>query len=247
MTKTTFALIGLMVLGSNAAQANPKDAKCHKRFQNVFSETFAGGGNEGAWSLSGRGVIEADGGHPGDFLHVPSLDTFAPWGETRWGVESLFTGNYRAQDVIALAADFRTFSVSSTTAERPMSVMLVSDPGTPQDPTDDLLVFYVGRENIPASGKGWRDYEFEIPSDSKTLPFPRSEVDGEPGWVAAQGEVFIPAPDPDAAWNAVIEDVDQVIFWFHDPRFFAIIQRWDVGMDNPTITTCSEMSVSDVE
>jgi len=145
--------------------------------------------------------------------------------------------------VIALAADFRIFSVSTTAEERPMSLVLVSDAGTPRDPTDDLFVFYVGPENIPMPGRGWGNYEFEVPSGSPTLPFPRSETEGEPGWVATRGDVFTPAPDPDAAWNAVIEDVDQVIFWFHDPRYFAFIQTCDVGMANPSIPTCAETSV----
>jgi hypothetical protein len=245
MTKTTFAFVGLLVLGSNAARANPANDNCKKRFQTVYNESFSDGGNEGLWSLSGRGALDSSGGHPGAFLHDPYLETFAPWGQTQWGVESLFTGNYRAQDVISLAADFRTFSVNLTAEERPMSVMLLSDAGTPRDPTDDLFVFYVGRENIPLPGRGWDGYEFDVPSDSATLPFPRSLIEGEPGWVATRGDVFTPAPDADAAWNAVIEDVDQVIFWFHDPRFFAFIQSWDVGMDNPSITTCSETSFSE--
>lgn len=239
MTKTTFTIIGLLMLGSNAAQANEGEKKCYKRFQPVFTETFSGG-NEGAWSLSGGGVVEAAGGRPGAFLHDDYLDTFAPWGQTEWGVASMFTGDYRAQDVIALAANFRVFSVTITAAERPMSLVLVSDAGTPRDPTDDLFVFYVGEDNIPMPGRGWHAYEFDIPSDSPVLPFPRSQIEGEPGWVATVGDMFTPAPDPDAAWNAVIQDVDQVIFWFHDPRFFAFIQTWDLGMDNPSITTCSE-------
>jgi hypothetical protein len=242
MTKTTFTIMGLLMLGSNAAHANPGHDKCHKRFQAAFSETFTDGGNEGGWNLSGGGVVEPNGGLTGAFLHDDYLDTFAPWGQTEWGVSSPFTGDYRAQDVIALAADFRIFSVSLTVEERPMSLLLVSDADTPRDPTDDLYVFYVGRENIP-TGRGWHSYEFDVPSDSPVLPFPRSQIEGEPGWVVTRGDMFTPAPDLDAAWNAVIQDVDQVVFWFHDPRYFAIIQTWDLGMDNPSITTCSETSV----
>jgi hypothetical protein len=244
MTKTTLALIGIIVLGSDPTRANAGNDECQKRFMTVFNETFSGGGNEGAWSLSTRGLIESDGGHPGAFLRDRDLVTFAPWGQTEWGVASLFTGDYRAQDVSALAADFRVFSATWSAEGRAMSLMLVSDAGTPQELSDDLFVYYVGADNIPLPGQGWVDYRFDVPSDSPGLPFPRSLVAGEPGWVAARGDVFTPAPDPDAAWNTVIQDVDQVIFWFHDPRFFAFIQDWDVGMDNPSITTCSETSVS---
>lgn len=243
MTKTTTALFGLLALASHPIRANAGNHQCHERFMTVYSETFSDGGNEGAWSLSTRGDIESQGGNPGAFLRDRYLATFAPWGQTGWGVESLFTGNYRAQDVSALAADFRVFSASLTAEGRLMSVMLVSDAGTPEVPGDDIFVFYVGPDNIPLPDKEWVEYRFDIPSDSPVLPFPRSLVAGEPGWVVAQGDVFTPAADPDAAWNTAIQDVDQVIFWFHDPRFFAFIQSWDVGMDNPAITTCSEMPV----
>jgi hypothetical protein len=31
-----------------------------------------------------------------------------------------------------------------------------------------------------------------------------------------------------------------VIFWWHDPRYFAILQSWDIGMDNPSLITCAD-------
>ena len=72
------------------------------------------------------------------------------------------------------------------------------------------------------------------------MPTPRSQIEGDFGWVAAEGDLFTPAFDPDAVWNTVVEDVDQVIFWWHDPRFFAIIQEWKVAMNDVSIVSCSE-------
>lgn len=201
----------------------------------LFIETFSGGDNEGAWALSAGSVIQSAGGDPGAFLHDSHLDTFAPRARTQWQKPSVFTGPYRARGVVGLSASFQIFAVSHTVTDRPMSLMLISDPDTPADPADDTYLFHVGPDDIPAPGAGWVAYQFDVPAHSPTLPFPHSQTEGEPGWVAAQGDLFTPAKDPDAAWNTVMEDVDQVIFWFHDPRYFAILQVWNVGMDNPSI------------
>jgi hypothetical protein len=230
----TLALTSVFLSGSNPA-CDPSREDCPAPPEPLFVETFSSGRNEGAWSMSGESVIEASGGDPDAFLHDALLDTFAPRARTQWEKPSMFTGGYRAQRVVALSASFRIFAVTSTVADRPMSLMLVSDPDTPGDGTDDTYLFYVGADNIPAPGAGWIAYRFEVPSRSATLPFPRSQTEGEPGWVVTQGDPFTPAADPDAAWNTVMEDVDQVIFWFHDPRYFAILQGWNVGMDNVSI------------
>jgi len=239
MTGATLALIGISLSGCSPPRGGEPGEPCPPSPVPLFSETFSGG-NEGAWRLSDRSIIEASGGDPGAFLRDVNLDTFAPLARTQWEKPSMFTGAYRAQGVVALAASFQIFSATWTVEERPMSLMLVSDPGTPHDASDDTSAFYVGPDNIPFPGAGWSRYHFEVPSHSLTLPFPRSQAEGEPGWVVAEGDIFTPAKDPDAAWNTGMEDVDQVIFWFHDPRYFAIFQMWDVGMDNPSIFACPD-------
>lgn len=230
----TLALLSVFLSGSNPSCDDPCE-DCPTPPVPLFVETFSDGGNEGAWGFGGHGVIEPSGGDPGAFLHDADLDTFAPRARTQWQKTSLFTGPYREQGVVGLAASFQIFAVTQTVAERPMSLMLVSDPDTPDDASDDTFLYYVGPDNIPSPGAGWMPYQFEVPSHSPTLPFPHSQTEGEPGWGVSQGDLFTPATDPDAAWNTVMEDVDQVIFWFHDPRYFAILQGWSVGMDNPSI------------
>jgi hypothetical protein len=239
MTKSICTVIVFVGFGCTATAASPTEETCQEGAAVVVEETFSGGGNQGAWSISSLGIIRPQGGSEGAYLHAPGLDTFAPMAQTRRGVPSVFTGDYRAHGVTALSVDLSTFAVSSTAEERPLSLMLVSDAGTPGDMADDVFVYYVGADNIPFPEEGWVRYLFAVPSHSATLPSPRSQVEGEPGWVAARGDVFTPAPDPDAAWNLVMTDVDQVIFWFHDPRYFAMLQNWDVGVDNPAITTCA--------
>jgi hypothetical protein len=239
-------LIVPIVLAAVSTVAEPLAHACDEPLTSVITEPFDGGSNEGNWGFACPGsFIDDDGGNPGPFLRMNNLEIFAPMPRTCRAEPSMFRGDYRKEKVFALSADLKTFSVSFTTDERPLTLVLVNHAGTPGDVTDDLFVFYVGKENIPpvsaeAASNGWGHYQFTVPSDSTELPHPRSAAEGEPGWVAAVGEVFAPAEDPDAVWNTVIRNVDEVIFWWHDPRYFAIFQMWDVGMDNPSISMCRQ-------
>jgi hypothetical protein len=238
--KIATMIAGAVALASQVAAAAPL---CDRSAQGTFTETFEGRGNEGGWTLSGWPDLSHGDTARGSYLRAHGLVTFAPMGMTAPSVSSRFTGDYRAQNVVAVGADFKIFGAEYTTRERPMSLVLISDPGTPDVPDDDIYVSYVGRRNIPtpvgAVNGGWTTYQFEIPTFSPTLPFPRSSGEWDQGWRVAQGSLFTPAADPDAAWNMAIEDVDQVIFWFHDPMLFAILQGWSVAMDNATVVTCT--------
>jgi hypothetical protein len=196
--------------------------------QETFVEGFENFSNEGGWTLGQAPgeVIESSGGNPGFWLHSPGLDTAIVRTGTTRGVESRFTGDYRAMGVTGLGLDAITNHVDFSAEERPMTVMLFDDNGTADDPTDDSWVYQVGKKNIPLPGEGWQSYSFETPSESKGLP---------DGWVAGQ-DFNAPPMDKDAIWETVITDVDYVVFNWHDPDFFAIFQMWDVGVDNLSIT-----------
>jgi hypothetical protein len=235
-----------IVLTAVTTVAEPLAHACDESLTSVITEPFDGGRNEGNWGFACPGsFIDDEGGNPGPFLRMTNLEIFAPMPRTCRSEPSMFRGDYRGEKVFALSADLKTFAASFTTDERPLTLVLVNHAGTPGDVSDDLFVFYVGKENIPpvsaeAASSGWLRYRFTVPSDSTELPHPRSTVEGETGWVATVGEVFAPAEDPDAVWNTVIQNVDEVIFWWHDPRYFAIFQMWDVGMDNPSISMCRQ-------
>jgi hypothetical protein len=243
MKKTSLSIV-LIALGAGTAVAEPLDALCEGKSMDVTRETFSGG-SEAGWGFDcATDFVASTGGNPDAFLRIQELDTFAPWGRTCSSALAPYNGDYREKGVAAVSADFKTFSVSLTTEERPLSLVLVHHSGTPADTSDDLYVYYVGEANIPSPGiqnrGGWVHFQFDVPSSSPILPRPRSPGDGAPGWVAAVGEVFNPAADPDAVWNTVIQNVDQVIFWWHDPRYFSILQSWDIGMDNPSLITCAD-------
>jgi hypothetical protein len=198
----------------------------------AFVEDFEDGANTGGWSFFGNPanpveVIEPDGGNPGRFLHstcagLGCLDTFAPQLRTEIGVDSVFTGDYRAEGVTRLGVDLAIFGPPGvTTAGRPLTLMLRNDGGTPDDFSDDVVVYKNGRRNIPRDDGRWSRYRFRVPATRTTLPA---------GW-----EVFQGTGDDDADWNTVITDVTQVTYFFSDPELFFIFQQWELGVDNLSI------------
>ncbi len=192
--------------------------------QVTFVETFTSG-NEGGWTFGADSFIDPDGGNPGAFLHVTQLDTFAPSPGTT--EESIFTGDYRAQQVTALGVDLITFDVDFSAAERPLSPILISDNGTPFNFADDWGAYTLGDAFVPVVGDPWTSFDFEIPAQELSLPA---------DWQFIQFGPEAPAPD----WNALITDVSRIEFFYGDPTMFFIFQMWDLGLDNPRITYVPE-------
>jgi hypothetical protein len=187
----------------------------------TFVETFTGGSNQGGWTYGlANEVIETSGGNPGAYLHEPSVDTYAPQPHTALGVSSVFTGDYRAHRVESFGVDVIVFSAQFFTSP-PLTLMLANDNGTPNDTSDDCIVYLVGA-TVASPGAGWVSYEFPIPSQSTTLP---------PGWAT-----YNACSTPDASWNNVITHVSYVRFLYGDPTFFYPIGPWNTGIDNPRIT-----------
>jgi hypothetical protein len=191
----------------------------------VFRESFTNGSNEGLWTFGNAAdSFPSTGGNPGFWLRNNFLDTFAPQPSTTYGVSSQFTGDYRARGVDGLVADVQVLDVDFSAGERPLSPILYSDANTP-DPADDCSIFQLGTADIPLPDQGWKRFKFAVPSSSPTMP---------PRWATLNGCAGL---NEDQAWNAVIGDVDQVTFFFGNPRFFFIFQFWDVGLDNVGIRT----------
>src|SRR5215510_11747102 len=96
----------------------------------IFTEPFDAGVNHvGGWTYGIAVSYPASGGNPGMYQRTQGLDTFAP--QPRTTGDSIFTGNYRAAGVTAVGIDLNTFAVDFSAADRPLTVMLVSDNGTP--------------------------------------------------------------------------------------------------------------------
>jgi len=214
---TTLSAVALFLLAATAVQAAPPGRM-------TFTETFDENNNTGGWTLGNPFLeaIDTTGGNPGAFLHFPDLDTFAPQPRTTVA-GSVFTGNYRDQGVSSVGIDLVLYHVDFSSADRPLSLVLRSDGGTPDDFSDDCAVYVIGNKASPAPNGRWKTYRLKVPSDSPALPR---------GW----NVLDCGSSTPDEAWDRVIQDVDQLTFFVGDPTLFFIFQVWDIGMDNPTIT-----------
>ncbi len=189
--------------------------------QTTFVETFENNSNVGGWTFgSPNGFIDPTGGNPGAYFHDTFLDTFAP--RPRTTEPSVFTGDYRARGVTSVGIDLILHEVDITAEARPLTLILVSFNGTPNNFSDDWGAYIIGPDNVPLPGQGWRSYDFAVPSDSPTLPA---------GWQFIQF-----GSQPPGTWDQLITNVDQVMFFYGDPTLFFIFQGWNLGMDNPRIT-----------
>ena len=188
-----------------------------------FTETFDGGSNVGGWTFgTGNEVIEGSGGNPGAYLHDTFVDTFAP--QPRTSQPSIFTGDLRQLGVTSIGIDLITHSVDFSAEGRPLTLMLVSDEGTPANFDDDWAAYIMGPSNVPLPGEGWISYSFDVPSQETALPA---------GWATIAFGASSP-PEPDS--NQLITDVAEVRFFYGDPTMFFIYQVWNLGLDNPTIS-----------
>jgi hypothetical protein len=192
----------------------------------TFTETFDGTLLEADWRLGTLDEIVSDGGSPGAYLRNRQLDSAVPNPVFVGPLPSPFFGDYRAARVVSLGLDVNVFSASiGVDRTRSISLVLGSDMGTPDDPSDDCQIAFPGKA-LPKPGSGWRSYEFKVPSDKTKLP---------------SGGVLLGCSGlaPDDAWNAVITHVTLVQFPFSDPGIFWFFQIWDVGMDSIRITAPS--------
>ena len=188
-------------------------------------ETYDGTIDTASWRVAPFDVIEPTGGSPGAYLHVSSLDSAAPRIFAFPGLDEKFIGDYRAEGVTGLGVDVQLFGTDFALGARPISLYLNSDMGTPDDTSDDCDAVLVGNKNVPKAGTGWKSYDFKVPSQSTALPN---------GWVLVGTCGSLPAGD---AWSYVITHVKQPSFTFGEPDFLYIFQIWDLGFDNPRITS----------
>lgn len=197
-------------------------------------ETFESGTNEGAWTF-GTGneyFVDAD-GNPGRYLRDSSLVSFTPRASTSFGVESAFTGDYRARGVQSVGIDLAIASVSGTVSTRRLTLILLNDNGTPFDLADDWGAYTVTDLPLPPTGViglttapmdilQWVSYDIPVPSRSNSLP---------DGWVWISRN-FVRAG---GGWSRLMREVDHVGFEFGDPAQLYPLFNWDVAMDNPRI------------
>lgn len=175
-------------------------------------DTFNGNVNEGAWSFGVPPSLVGSNGNPGGYVSgFP--DTFAPQCRSGAGPTNPFHGDWRSRGVTSVGADFRVFSTNFGYARE---CTLILSAGTVQ-------VYTIHADPIPQIAQGWRSFDFDVPSAQLTLPA---------GWTVHPNSSV---QDGDAAWNAVMQGVTQVNYFFGHPEFFYIFDQWLVGVDNARI------------
>lgn len=183
----------------------------------TFVETFEAGSNEGSWP----GTDVASGGNAGAYRRSLWLDP--PELGTAFGGTSEFTGDYRAMGVTSVGVDVITLVSEYLNTNRPLTVLLQTDNGTPGNGNDDWEAYWIG-PTVPEVGEGWKSFSFLIPSLETSLPA---------GWGFLSLGQFAP-PDPD--WNTLITHVSRLEFYYNDPAWGWYEQLRIVGLDNPRIT-----------
>ena len=175
------------------------------------------------WSFGFGDMVNPTGGNPNGYLNSVGLDTFAPIASTDLGLMNTYVGDvdYSALEVTSIGVDVIVNAVDFSAGERPLTLFLINDNGSPFHLGDDIAVSFTGTDFVPEPGEGWRSFDFAIPSTSPTLP---------DGWVLRDFSGATPTFD----WTDVITDVDRIELFYGDPDFFFIFQVWNTGIDNFT-------------
>ncbi len=248
--------VSVIVAALGTAVAAPP-GECRRA--NVFIETFSSGTNEGGWTFHyGGEFFDNQRGRNKEFLRAPGFDTFYPIAVASG--PSAFTGNYSARGVTEVAVELSTIQYFSRdhTFHSP-TLVLVNRMGTPEAPEDDCIVFFQSGLDMPPANEPrmtWVKYAFAVPSRSLTLPQPNNgdpcpgdfcetcvlpgdpDPTGKPCWGVWKGTYCPTLHDLDLTWRTVIEQVDEVWVSWLTIEWLSLFTVWDVGLDNPSITTC---------
>jgi hypothetical protein len=214
----------IVVLAAGALLVVPALASMTRTVTETFDGTLA----EATWRLGTLDEIVRDGGKPDGYLRNRELDAAVPRPVFVGPLPSPFFGSYRAADVTALGLDVNVFAAGiGVDSSRRIALVLGSDMGTPDDPTDDCEAYVLASKPIPRPGSGWRPFEFRVPSSALTLPA---------GWKILGSCAGL---NEDEAWNAVIENVTSVTFPFAEPGTAWFFQVWDLAIDSVHISSRS--------
>ncbi|MHC5210558.1 MAG: hypothetical protein ACYTG2_07565 [Planctomycetota bacterium] len=199
--------------------------------QQSFTEEFSGGSNVGAWQWgTGNETISPLNGNPGAYLKDLTLVSCCPRARTGPGTTSPYTGDYRTRGVTALGIDLITLAADFGVGNRPLTLMLLNDNGTPFNGNDDWGVYFIGDKDIPDAGvpidtpAGWTSFDFAVDALADTMPA---------GWTKWQPGA---APGGNFTWPQIMADVDTVQYFYGDPTLIYLVFGWDVGLDNPRIS-----------
>lgn len=228
-SRAVWVLTAVFITGCLAGFARASEVR------STTVETFETRTNQGEWTWgTGYEYFVETNGNPGRYLRDSSLVDFVPRASTSFGVQSVFTGDYRSRNVASVGIDMAIASVDGFVEGRKVTLILLNDNGTPHDLTDDWGAFTVTNLPIPNTGVAgilnttdilqWASYDIAVPSQSATLPEGWSWVSRN--YVRRNG-----------SWGRLMRDVDHIGFILGDPALRYPLLNWDVALDNPRITT----------
>ena len=200
-----------------------------------FTETFAADtADVGNWELSSSGrMINPDGGDPGGYLygevsdHAPGWQTSStrrqPGNNDADKRDSIFVGDYYANDIKYLSADLQVYQVGSWTRDRAVTLRLMRWDGA----TDSVMFdAFFSLPDLPDAPVGWNHYDFSIDARSPTVP---------PGWDFTRGDGTI---GTDADWATFMHQIDWVVIgYFKKDTAYPGLNPWQLGIDNIHIGT----------
>jgi hypothetical protein len=219
MQSSRFLPFALLVLGSALfAQGGTSSTP-------ALFDDFEGGVNEGGWILlnyfPGTVVIEASGGNPGSYWHVPFQES---WGPIIDSTSPQLAGDWRAANVDRMSFDLRLDQLDNVLFDFYAVTIVLRNTKKDFPCYGEYAWRTVG--DIPKVGAGWTSFDFAIPSqDTAQKPA---------GWHCG---LCGDEDSLEADWNDIITSIDDVEIYFVPMNMLmeATVGHdhiWEFGLDN---------------
>ena len=186
-----------------------------------FKEEFSVQSGTAGWFFgTGNEVLETAGGNPDYYVHDSTLSSFGP-SATMIG-PSIFTGNFRFKRVSSLGIDLK---MDMGSPNRPVTLFLITDRGTPNDNSDDFAAAYTHSGDVMNADGVWRSYDFQISVNGAIAA----------GWQVVPWGTNTTLTPADS-WQYLSRNITTTAFLLQEPGYMYILDAWDMGLDNPRIT-----------
>ncbi|HEX7835954.1 MAG TPA: hypothetical protein VF469_00755 [Kofleriaceae bacterium] len=203
-----------------------------------FTEAYRPGTQDvGHWILTDNPlrarIIETTGGHPGGYLYsevstpTPTWSTastrYQPGHDDALKRDSIFVGDYDANQIDHISVDLQIFQVGAWTPDRTVTLQLIR-----WDPANNTVAFTAtySEGDLPTAPRGWLHHDFAVDARSPTIP---------PGWVLTRGDG---TPGRNADWATLMHQIDLVGFGYWKPGFaYPSLGIWKLGIDNVHVGT----------
>lgn len=203
-----------------------------------FTERYEEGTLDvGHWALTSNDLrarqIESVGGDPGGYLYgevsspIPTWSTVSPRLKQETGpgavLDSIFVGNYHADQIRRLTADLCVYQAGSWSASRTVTLQIIR-----WDYVNDAMALEAtySLPDLPTLPVGWQHYAFDVDARASTIPT---------GWVVTRGDG---TPGTDADWSTLMHQVDIVGLGLWKPGYmYPALGLWKIGIDNVHVGT----------